>query len=597
LRKFKPSNVLIMILSTVKIAGFRNFKKSTINFAEKSLIIGANDVGKTNLIWAIRLLLDKGLSEYEVEPKDSDFYAFEETNEFTILLHFKEVKEDCVVAKLKGKISDADELFLQYKGLRDKTTKAKTYKLYAGINVSSLEEIEDRYYRKVLNLKYISSRRDFHNYINREKTNLFQSAKEGREAAEITNDDKLYGEISTNLQAVDQKIPELSYIAKATDTINTELNKLSIHHQTQQIVFDANTSNVDSFINNVSIASKSKNKNLVVGGDGKLNQIFLSLWASRNKLTDDLEEVSIICIEEPEAHLHPHQQRKLAEYLGSTLTGQVIITTHSPQIACEYTPNSIIRLVPTNKGTVAASDGCSKIIDDAFKSFGYRLSIIPAEAFFADVVFLVEGPSEEMFYKTLAKQLKIDLDRLNISVLMVDGVGFETFIKILSSLGIKWVLRTDNDISKVPHVAEYTFAGVKRIMEYYDKHAVKDAACDATINQYKALHRGFPTNVPPQANIDGMAKITDALAQQGSFVSVIDLETDLVNSKIATDLQKHYGTTVATEIIAAMQTRKAINMYEFLLDYKDCLAQLAGDPIAAPLIFCKSYIEKLYAAN
>lgn len=586
-----------MILSTVKISGFRNFKNATINFAEKSLIIGANDVGKTNLIWAIRLLLDKGLSEYEVEPKDSDFYAFYDTNEFSILLHFKEVKEDCVVARMKGKISDSDELFLQYKGFRDPVTKSKSYKLYAGIDVPNLEEIEDRFYRKVLNLKYISSRRDFHNYINREKNSLFQSAKESREPTEVTKDDVLYGEISTSLKTVDEKIPELTYIAKATDTLNTELNKLSLHHQTQQIVFDANTSNVDSFINSVSIASKSKNKSLVIGGDGKLNQIFLSLWASKNKIADDLEEVSIICIEEPEAHLHPHQQRKLAEYLGSTLAGQVIITTHSPQIACEYSPNSIIRLTPSATGTFAASDGCSAVVSSAFKNFGYRLSIIPAEAFFADVVFLVEGPSEEMFYKTLAKQLDIDLDRLNISVMMVDGVGFDAFIRILCCLGIKWVLRTDNDISKIPNLNEYSFVGIKRVMDFYENHGIKDANCDAVIAKNKALHRGFATDSPPQANIDGMKEVIDALALLGSFVSVKDLEADLVNSKIGNDLKTHYNSTVDSEVIAKMQTRKAINMYEFLLDNKDCLKNLAGDPISSPLIYCKSYIEKLYAAN
>lgn len=586
-----------MLLSTVKISGFRNFKDATINFAEKSLIIGANDVGKTNLIWAIRLLLDKAISEYEVEPQDSDFYAFEEINEFSILLHFKEIKEDCIVSKLKGKISNTDELYLQYKGFRDPVTKSKTYKLFAGKDIPSLEEIEDRYYRKVLNLKYISSRRDFHNYINREKTNLFQTAKESREEAEVKKDQTLYTEITTSLHTVDKKIPELSYIAKATDTINTELNKLSIHHQTQEIVFDANTSNVDNFINSVAIASKSNNKNLVVGGDGKLNQIFLSLWASRNKLADDLEEVSIICIEEPEAHLHPHQQRKLAEYLGTTLNGQVMITTHSPQIACEYSPNSIIRLVPSKNGTKAASDGCSTIIDDAFKGFGYRLSIIPAEAFFADVVFLVEGPSEELFYKTLAKQLNIDLDRLNISVLMVDGIGFEIFIKILRSLEIEWVLRTDNDISKIPYNTEYTFAGVNRIVNYYEKHGNKDAACDAVIAQYKVLLRGFPTNVPPEQNVDAAKKIVAILALKGSFVSVNDLEADLVNSAIATELQNHYGTTVAADIIAVMQSAKAINMYDFLIDNKDCLSRLKGDPITAPLEYCKTYIEKLYATN
>lgn len=128
-----------MILATMKLQGFRNFKKSRINLTDKSLIIGANDVGKTNMLWAIRLLLDRGLTDYELEPKDSDFYAFEETNEFEICLCFEDVTEDCVVSKLKGKISDDDKLILSYKAYRDKTTKVKTYKLFAGPNYKSLE--------------------------------------------------------------------------------------------------------------------------------------------------------------------------------------------------------------------------------------------------------------------------------------------------------------------------------------------------------------------------------------------------------------------------------------------------------------------------
>ncbi len=193
-----------MKLSTVKLKGFRNFKDATINFEEKTLVIGANDVGKTNLLWAIRLLLDRRLNDFDIEPKDSDFYAFEETNSFEILLKFKNVVEDCVVSKLKGKISDNDELCLAYKAFRDKVTKAKSYILYAGISESKLEEIEDRYYRKVLNVQYISSRRDFHSYIDREKNHLFQLAKENREDKEIKEDDSLYGQIQGDLKNVDR---------------------------------------------------------------------------------------------------------------------------------------------------------------------------------------------------------------------------------------------------------------------------------------------------------------------------------------------------------------------------------------------------------
>ena len=61
-----------------------------------------------------------------------------------------------------------------------------------------------------------------------------------------------------------------------------------------------------------------------------------------------------------------------------------------------------------------------KVITD----FGYRLNALSAEVFFADGVFLVEGTSEVLFYNALAKALNIDLDRLNISILSVEGIGF-----------------------------------------------------------------------------------------------------------------------------------------------------------------------------
>lgn len=583
-----------MILATVQLQGFRNFKKAKINIAKKSLIIGANDVGKTNLLWAIRLLLDRSLSDYDLEPKDSDFYCFEETNELTIQLHFEDVKEDCVVSKLKGKIGDDNKLILAYKAYRDKTTKAKTYQLFAGSNTDSLEEIEDRYYRKVLNIKYISSRRDLHNYINREKSYLFQIAKENREEEEIAHDEKLYSEIQSQLKSVDENIPKLHFISSATNTINYELTKLSLHHTKQKIVFDASSSNVNNFINNVSIASKSNEQNVLIGGDGRLNQIYLALWASRNELTkDSLKEVTIFCIEEPEAHLHPHQQRKLADYLSLSIKGQVLLTSHSPQIASEFSPNSIIRLYNKNGATKAASNGCSEIIDKAFNDFGYRLSIIPTEAFFSDVVLLVEGISEELFYKTLSSQLKIDLDRLNISILMVDGIGFDTFIKILNSLEIEWVMRTDNDIFKVPKKEEYRFAGIQRCIDIYRKHFQIDTDTEKLLNENENNLKGFTKPIPEEVNMKSASLIIEDLEHCKMYLAKQDLENDLFNTDIKEDLKNYFSDFSENEIITRMQKRKASFMYDFLRTNKECLSKLSKDPIADPLLKCKEIIEDI----
>lgn len=584
-----------MKLSAVKLKGFRNFKDATINFEEKTLIIGANDVGKTNLLWAIRLLLDRKLNDFDIEPKDSDFYAFEETNSFEIILKFNDVIEDCVVSRLKGKISDNDELCLAYKAYRDKATKATSYILYAGISESKLEEIEDRYYRKVLNVQYISSRRDFHNYINKEKNYLFQLAKENREDEEVSEDDKLYTEIQSDLKNVDDKIPKLNFISSATKSINEELASLSLHHKKHNIVFDTDASNIDSFIKNVSIASSHNGEKVKIGGDGRLNQIYLALWASRNELKQEkIEQVTIVCIEEPEAHLHPHQQRKLAEYLNATINGQVLITSHSPQITSEFSPNSIIRLFSQKNRSYAASDGCSKIIKDAFEDFGYRLSIIPAEAFFADAVLLVEGPSEEMFFKTLAKQIGVDLDRLNISVLMVDGVGFKTFIQILNSLNIEWVLRTDNDVFKTPKKEEYRFAGVQRCIDFYRSFFKPHKDTESILDENESLISGFEAKTPSTENIEAATKIIKELEDYDFFISKNDLENDIFNSPIKDDLLEFFDDFDQNEIIKAMQKRKASFMYDFLKKKKDALKKLDGDFISLPLKRCVEIVEKLH---
>lgn len=583
-----------MKLSSIKLKGFRNFKDAKIKLRKKTLIIGSNDVGKTNLLWAIRLLLDRGLSDYDIEPRDSDFFAYEPTNEFEIILCFTGVTEDCVVSKLKGKISDADKLYLAYKGYRDSQTSAKTYKLFAGPSIGLLEEIEDRYYRKVLNVKYISSHRDFHNYINREKSYLFQNAKENRTDEQIASDNKLYTEIQGDLKKVDEKIPRLNYISTATDTLNDELSKLSLHHQKQKLTFDANTSNIDDFIKSVSIASKTDDKNILIGGDGRLNQIYLALWASRNQLTEEnLSEVTIFCIEEPEAHLHPHQQRKLADYLNSVLKGQVLLTSHSPQIASEFSPNSIVKLKSKSGATWAASGGCSTIIDTAFNDFGYRLSIIPAEAFFADVVLLIEGPSEEKFYKTLAKVHGIDLDKLNISVLMVDGVGFSTFIRILNSLEIRWVLRTDNDVFKISKKNKYRFAGIQRCISYYKAFCETNEAIESVLTEHEENLEWNDSPTPYKINITSAKEIKPALEFCDIFIANKDLENDLINSPLKEDIEEYFSGVSPEKIVEKMQKKKATFMFNFLKDNKEKLTKLNKDAILSPLVACRVIVEAI----
>lgn len=585
-----------MLLKKLYIKGFRNFREVSVNFNEHSLMIGANDVGKTNLIYALRLLLDRSFSDYDYELAESDFFAYEDTHAIVIRAYIDSITEDCVIARLPGKISNDGKLVLQY--MATINNGKVEYQFFCGKSdfEEDLKEIDSPFYRKYLNLKYISSRREFWSYINKTKKELLLQAKGSRTEEVVKADDVLYDEIEQKLQEVDAKIPQLSYVKNATSHLNKELDKLSIHNREQQIVFDTASTNVDRVIQNVSVTSKYGDKKMIIGGEGRVNQIYLSLWASQNQHTETSNEVSIICVEEPEAYLHPHQQRELAAYLGRTLQGQVILTSHSPYIVSEFTPNSIIRLYKEDThDTLVASDGCSEEIAEGIEDFGYRMSVIPAEAFFSDCVILVEGPSEMVFYKTLAKQIGIELDRLNISVLSVDGVSFPTYMDILNAMKIYWISRTDNDIMKVPRKDEYRYAGIERSISFYLDFCHHEDADVKVIDSERGYLRFADKNNIPQKSKNAAKKIAELLTKQDVLLAKQGLEEDLYNSPIQEELKEFYGKELTyEEVINKMKEHKAINMYDFLKKHKTCLKKLKNDALALPLVLAKEYIESHY---
>jgi len=59
-----------MKVNWIHIKGFRNFVDEEIHFSNKTLIIGANDVGKSNLLYAMRLLFDRSISDRDLELTD-----------------------------------------------------------------------------------------------------------------------------------------------------------------------------------------------------------------------------------------------------------------------------------------------------------------------------------------------------------------------------------------------------------------------------------------------------------------------------------------------------------------------------------------------
>ncbi|BAP66629.1 AAA family ATPase [Acinetobacter baumannii] len=563
-----------MKISSVSLKGFRNFKDSIIKFNGDTLIIGANDVGKSNLLHALRLLLDKTLSDSDIEPTELDFYISpcEAMNILEITICFEDIQEDAVLSILKGNVSSEAKTFLRYQAVKNNLS----YQILIGPSLENLELINSRFYLKYVNLKYIQSQRDLQRFIQKEKRKLLKLSQSNLTESQREEDTDLLNEIGFDLKEINEKITQLYYVDHATKEVNEELKKLAYHHSEYSVQLDSGAIQVSDFIDNLQLGANVHGSNILLGGDGRNNQILLALWKAKSIAEHDINhEVVFYAVEEPEAHLHPHQQRKLANYLIEELPGQAIISSHSPQIASHFLPDSIIRLLVKNYSTVAASGGCSDCISECWDEMGYRISIIPAESFFSNGVFLVEGPSEVLLYTALAKALEIDLDYYNISILSVDGIAFEVYTNILNALEIPWVMRTDNDVSKVPRKNEWQYAGINR--------------CLRAIGLAEWPHSTISINHIDVINDKRWNSFHASIRDKGVFISNVDLETDLINSLEASILPI-LDKDNKQDAIKFMQQKKAIRMSNLLKQIKEKLIDLENDNLTEPLKYLKSLI-------
>ena len=577
-----------MKIEKVHIKGFRNFEDEEIVFQPKTLIIGANDVGKTNLLYALRILFDKSISEHDLELNDSDYNAYSNADTIEITATICDVTEDCLLSTFGGAIKDGSVI------IRYTNSKNGQYSIWMGYNEEVLAEYQTRQYIKRLNMQYVDTNRDLFKFLKQERMQILQISKELLKEEQKEADEEKTKGIQNALNEINNQINSLNYVLSALENVNTELAELSADNEDQKIRFIAGESDAGKLLDNLTLSFSTGNNLLSIGGDGRNNQIFLATWIAKQNIQKNVDHVTFYAVEEPEAHLHPHQQRKLSTYIQEKFGEQIFITTHSSHIAAKFTPANILRLYTLKKKTYAASGGCSDILKEVFENFGYRMNALSAECFFASGVFLVEGVSEVLFYTALSNAINVDLDRLNITILSVEGVGFKPYIAVCDALNIPWVMRTDNDVfakpSKKPEKNYY--AGVSRIMGILSQ--IENA--DNELIQYWAEHNKeneWAYKTKPTTQAIGLNKyIRENITSYGIYLSKVDLETDLAQSSLYAILKKYYGKRTESSLVKAMQKYKAKNMMNFLSEKHSELGILSEDDISKPLISLKNSVEE-----
>lgn len=203
-------------------------------------------------------------------------------------------------------------------------------------------------------------------------------------------------------------------------------------------------------------------------GDGLRSIFYFSLVDSildiELEITKDREEnpdnprfklippvLTILAIEEPENHIAPHHIGKLIKrfkQLGNNDNSQVILTSHSPAIVKRIYPEDLKYLRIENNDrvlqTIVSDIQLPPAIDESYKYIKGAIQAYP-ELYFAKLVVLGEGDSEELLLPKFFDLLGKEVDSSQISIVPLGGRHVNYFWKLLNALRIPHITLLDFD--------------------------------------------------------------------------------------------------------------------------------------------------------
>ncbi|WP_411739863.1 ATP-dependent nuclease [Peribacillus sp. S4] len=545
-----------MILKQLTVENFRNFENVDIDLTNRNIVFGLNDIGKSNFLSAIRFLLDRNFRRNGF--MDSDFYNKDTNREIVITLKIgiadDEENDDNkkIYTMMSGAISSgAEEIYIQLKSLYDGEALMGQPNLFWGVDLENLEEIPssqsffelDKYF----NVVYIDSSIKLEDTFKRYSKEILKGE------SSINEDERKV--LSTHIKNLNKSVGKLSTIKAFEKELIDEYKKFKDDKNFNvSIRSEIELSNIHSKLTPYILDDKLEN--YPTSGDGRKKILAYTLLTLENRRLEE-RKINIFLIEELENHLHRSMQIALSyQIFSDDIFKYLFMTTHSSLIVSQMDDVNLIKLFREN--TVVGKSFIYRVPEN-YKTLKQKLNQNLAEAIYADVVLLVEGPSEKILFERILKDKCERYESFGGYMLEVDGINFKEYYEVLTALGIKVLVKTDNDLKKVKGKTECNLLGVNRCQRLIGRREIinlsdidpiryeKDS--NYIVERKKFVFSKLPTTIK-------------RLKDNNIYLSRVDLENDLyeVIPGIMDKLAREKNS--AKNGIDYLQSAKLINMIE-----------------------------------